>query len=95
MNSIPNGTTLSARDQLLIAAVNLAAVLNEVNYRLSVTDPTVESEYADGAHDIGRAILCISLGEPYEGYAYKLIAGMIKVPEPTHPEVERKDPLKT
>jgi hypothetical protein len=73
----------------------LAAVLNEVNYRLSVTDPTVESEYADGAHDIGRAILCISLGEPYEGYAYKLIAGMIKVPEPTHPEVERKDPLKT
>jgi len=69
--------------------------LNDVNYRLAITDPTVESEYADGTHDIGSAILCISLGEPYEGYAYKLIAGVIRVPEPTRAGVERKDPLKT
>jgi hypothetical protein len=69
--------------------------LNDVSYRLSVTDPTVESEYADGTHDIGRAILCISLGEPYEGYAYKLIAGVIRVPEPAQAEFERKDPPET
>jgi hypothetical protein len=69
--------------------------LNEVSYRLSVADPIVESEFVDGTHDIGRAILCISLGEPYGGHAYKLIAGVIRVPAPTHAEVERKDPLET
>jgi hypothetical protein len=68
--------------------------LNDMNCRLAVTDPIVESKYADGTHDIGSAILCISLGEPYEGYAYKLIAGVMLVPEPKHAAVESKDPLK-
>src|SRR6266851_492506 len=54
--------------------------LNGVRYRLAVTDPIVESKYLagnDGTYDVGNAILCISLGEPYKGYAYKLIAGVI------------------
>ena len=53
---------------------------NGVRYRLAVTDPIVESKYLagnDGTYDVGNAILCISLGEPYKGYAYKLIAGVI------------------
>jgi len=48
-------------------------------YCLAVTDPIAEDRSlagADGEFDIGYAILCISLGEPYKGYAYKLIAGV-------------------
>jgi hypothetical protein len=44
-----------------------------------VTDPVVERQYLAGKDDeykVGHAILCISLGEPYGGYAYKLIAGV-------------------
>lgn len=57
--------------------------LNGVQYWLSVTDPVVERKYlagADGEFKVGHAILCISLGEPYGGYAYKLIAGVFLKP---------------
>jgi Dual OB-containing domain len=49
-------------------------------YKLAVTDPVIERKYLageNGAYRIGPAILCISLGEPFDGYAYKLIAGVI------------------
>jgi len=53
--------------------------LNGAQYWLSVTDPVVERQYLageDGEFEVGHAILCVSLGEPYQGYAYKLIAGV-------------------
>jgi hypothetical protein len=34
----------------------------------------------DGEFKVGHAILCISLGEPYGGHAYKLIAGVFLKP---------------
>jgi hypothetical protein len=49
-------------------------------YILTITDPVIEREYlkkADGEHDAGPATLCISLGDSFQGYAYKLIAGVI------------------
>lgn len=49
-------------------------------YAISITDPAIEAKYfamKDGWHDVGKAILCVSLGEPYKGHAYKLIAGVI------------------
>lgn len=49
------------------------------HYALSVTDPATRDNYIklqDGIYTIGNAILCISLGEPYGGYCYKLIAGV-------------------
>ena len=52
---------------------------NGVQYRLAVTDPATERRYLageDGEFEVGHAILCVSLGEPYGGYAYKLIAGV-------------------
>jgi hypothetical protein len=52
-------------------------------YLLSITDPTIEARFLaqpDGHANIGRALLCVSLGEPYQGYAYKLIAGVIQPP---------------
>ena len=53
---------------------------NGAFYLLSITDPVVERTYLakpDGTTSLGHALLCISLGEPYNGYAYKLIAGVI------------------
>ena len=49
-------------------------------YKLSVTDPVVEESYlgrGDGDYDIVDAALCISLGEIWNGYAFRLIASVI------------------
>jgi hypothetical protein len=49
------------------------------SYVIAVTDPDWESKYKqmrEGDYLIGDAILCVSLGEVYSGYAYKLIAAI-------------------
>jgi hypothetical protein len=51
-------------------------------YNLAVTDIFVEKEYADqpeGRYAIRNKniYLCVSLGEPLEGFCYKLVAGVI------------------
>jgi hypothetical protein len=54
--------------------------LDGIPYWLAVTDPAVERQYLpgeEGTFDVGRAVLCVSLGEPFGGYAYKLIAAVI------------------
>ncbi|MEC7796057.1 MAG: hypothetical protein VX755_01870 [Pseudomonadota bacterium] len=51
-----------------------------VSYCLSITDYDVENEYKSrpaGVYAVGRSYLCVSLGEGYGGYAYKLIASVI------------------
>jgi hypothetical protein len=51
-----------------------------VPHYLSITDPLIERQYLagqNGRFPVGQTILCISLGEPYQGYAYKLIAAVI------------------
>ncbi|MDD1449783.1 hypothetical protein NHF48_000730 [Sphingomonas sp. H160509] len=50
-------------------------------FLLSITDPHYEAQYLahpDGRHAVGRALLCVSLGEPWQGFAYKLIAAIIR-----------------
>ena len=50
-------------------------------YRLRVTDPGYEKEYlklADDLYDVGESLLTVSLGEPYEGHVYKLVAAIIE-----------------
>ena len=52
-----------------------------VDYRLWVTDPTYERRYLqqpDGDYPIGPGFVTVSLGEPYRGYSYKLIAAIIE-----------------
>lgn len=52
-------------------------------YRLAVTDPVIERKYfagEDGNYVLGDAYLTVSLGEPYDGYAYKLVAAVIVQP---------------
>ena len=51
------------------------------DYALWVTDPGYEREYLaklDGAYEIGGCYLTVSLGEPYGGACYKLIAAIIE-----------------
>lgn len=49
-------------------------------YRLWITDPKIERQYLamdNGEYELGPCYLTISLGEPYGGWAYKLIATVI------------------
>lgn len=49
-------------------------------YWLKLTDPVLEHELrgqGDGAYEYEDAIMCISLGETFNGYAYKLVASVI------------------
>jgi hypothetical protein len=51
-----------------------------VDYHLWVTDPLIEREYLaqpNGQYDLGPRYLTISLGEPYDGKHYKLVAAII------------------
>jgi hypothetical protein len=51
-----------------------------VRYCLSVTDPAIEASYLardNGTYTIRRPALCVSLGDPYQGYFYKLIAAVL------------------
>lgn len=55
--------------------------LGSTQHRLWITDPVYEQRYLalpDASHQIGECYLTISLGEPHEGFAYKLIAAIIE-----------------
>lgn len=54
--------------------------LGKATYRLVVTDMPVERKFFakdDGEYSIAKALVCISLSEPYNGNAYKLAAAVI------------------
>ena len=49
-------------------------------YAFAITDHIAEKRYLSGHDDdvtVGEALLCVGLGEPHRGYAYKLIAGVL------------------
>lgn len=52
-----------------------------VFYALRITDPRYKRAYLaqdNGFYDVGEAYLTVSLGEPWDGYAYKLVAAVIE-----------------
>lgn len=61
----------------------LVFVYNSSHYNLPITDPCLSSMYAnlspgESAH-IGPCLITVSLGEPYAGSIYKLVAGYISL----------------
>jgi len=62
--------------------VRVAFFLNGHKYKLAVTDPKIESIYlakkiGDYEIDASKVYMCISIGEPFNGYCYKLVASII------------------
>lgn len=52
-----------------------------LDYGLRITDPEFESEYLarpNGNYSIGECYLTVSIGEPFNGFRYKLIAAIIE-----------------
>ena len=52
-----------------------------IDYALWVTDPRIERAYlakADGDYPFGECFLTVSLGEPFNGHCYKLVAAVIE-----------------
>lgn len=52
-----------------------------VPHSLRVTDPQMVARYQRapvGEYAVGEALLTVSLGEPYHGHAYKLVAGVME-----------------
>jgi hypothetical protein len=53
------------------------------DYWLWVTDPVYERRYLaqeNGDYELGPSYLTLSLGEPYRGYVYKLVAAIVEEP---------------
>lgn len=56
----------------------------EVPYRLWVSDPVIERDCLarpDGRYPVGCCYVTVSLGEPHDGYCYKLVAAVITPPQ--------------
>lgn len=54
---------------------------NKHEYRLWVTDPKYEKRFLlleDGVYTLGECFVTVSIGEPHQGYCYKLVAGIIE-----------------
>jgi len=58
-------------------------IYNKHKYNFSITDPKVESYFLkkqNGKCQMNNLYLCVSIGEPLDGYCYKLVASVIKNP---------------
>lgn len=64
--------------------VRASFAIGDEDYNLLVVDPKTEAQFfrlSDGVYPYeAHALACISLGEPREGYRYKLLAGLINLP---------------
>jgi ATP-dependent DNA helicase RecQ len=66
----------------LLKKVRAKFEYREATYWLTVTDPLIEAQYikenlGEYPVDEKHAYLCVSIGEPHEGFRYKLVAGVI------------------
>lgn len=70
------GAFADAHKRLVKASFSYAGF----DYRLAVTDPTIERSLLlgpDRTEDMTGAAICVSLGELHRGHAYKLVAAVI------------------
>jgi hypothetical protein len=90
---VPDGGQNGASLYLIeVDRLDILAILNEykwktqlkgrfiykgLSYTLSITDPWLEGVYPTLNGFVDKPKLCISLGDPFNGYSYKLIAGVL------------------
>ncbi|MDP8033844.1 hypothetical protein QJU43_06685 [Pasteurella atlantica] len=91
-NSIESRNILIEQSLYLVKAHNLNLYItedqkrrakfcyNNINYDLPVTDPEFDNIFND-KNIINNAILCISLGEEFNGYCYKIVATIFECEE--------------
>ena len=81
----PERVELSVRLESLYGGGNKKVVrakfeMGGCNYLLKVTDPIIEEKYLglnSEDYRLSNAILCVSLGEPYKGYVFLLVAAVL------------------
>jgi ATP-dependent DNA helicase RecQ len=77
-------TFIVAENSKLLKKVRAKFDYRGETYCLTVTDPLVENQYLKvnmGEYPVDNniAYLCVSIGEPHEGYRYKLVAGVVLI----------------
>lgn len=60
--------------------------LNTYRYQLAVTDPKIELAFlkkGNGEYkvDARKILMCVSIGEPFHGFCYKLVASILRKPK--------------
>lgn len=63
--------------------VRASFLYKETHYGLVVTDPVVERAFfakEDGCYPLEKVFLCVSLTEDWEGWCYKVVAGVVGRP---------------
>jgi hypothetical protein len=79
----PDDLFLSVEKEFDRVKIRVNFSFNHEQYCLVLTDPQVESIYSlkpEGKYMISTPVyLCISLGKPFQGYCYKLVAAIIPV----------------
>ncbi|MCP4107774.1 MAG: AAA family ATPase [Desulfobacteraceae bacterium] len=78
----PDNVFISVRQESYDKRIRAGFDFKNIKYCLSVTDPVFESKYLKkepGEYPLatGDLYFCVSIGEPFEGYCYKLVAGII------------------
>jgi hypothetical protein len=68
----------------LLTKVRSKFTFGDTEYRLPITDPVIENRFFHeemGEYLIDRRdlYLTISIGEPYNGFCYKLVAGIFNL----------------
>ena len=78
----PGNVSLLIQEEGYSKKIRAKFDFNGISYCLVVTDPAIERRYlkeSAGEHPLNRAdvYLTVSIGEPYNGYCYKLVAAII------------------
>ena len=79
---LPDGLKLRVTEPWDRKTVRARFNFNAVTYDFRVTDTMIENEYLKqykGYQKTENAVLCISLASAFNGYCYKLVAGVIRL----------------
>jgi hypothetical protein len=90
-NTLPNSLILVAAKGAVVIVMQgrvkrqarLAFRLGTTSYNFVITDPKIEAQYFSGPNGTyplsGQVLVCVSLGEPFDGYRYKLAAALVPI----------------